>query len=963
MIKKQEQGILKENRLLFKKSVLNGELRRALREGTIARCTLEEINSSLTFFVNNKGEPICPYSGTVLTTNNLHLEHIIPISLGGGTVSENLIPCCYQCNCSKNGHHMIEWYETQSFFTIERFQKIVDYMFYSLISKNVLLTDEYDIDELDDHDPIIETSGNLWETQEETAEQYLNQKKNKLKFDEFLVQCISKLNENGIFYNSQGKNYTELFHELIEKKIINVSQDEINIQQTIFNEIKNIVKNKYTTTLNIDYKKIKDNITIQQQDISSYLKHRFQYLKDKLSINENELGLLIENIPNIISYSEKELNQVFSILESKININNMYAFLINNNLLFKNQIDLILKIIDENCEKLKENKYLYLNGIITENTIEELQEYFKNGDIKYFNNKAYNSRLLNVIIGNSSIRNKLINREGLSEFIEELILTNDYDTFKRKLKKQFNESVTDLEFEFKYFKIINHPDFKKYLFLERFERNEIKNNNLRIFENQKKQILNCNDIKELNGKEHTYKSQIQTIFSTNSTFGTSGKDNRYIKLSEFNQITELLINGEKINSEKIKSMLKELFLKKGYTEDEFNIKYLRYISNEKITYLIELEKIKRQKIKKIYENQLKLAIDKINNIEDKNEFKTTEFNFKNKLQLLLSRNTCIGERRINPSYFNKIIDDLNGGLQFGSVEFRNELYKIFTNNGYSLEEFEEKYCNIVNHNEIFNNIELMKAKTKRIAEINERFIQEEVIKINRTKTIQELSKKEFWFLEKLRSIFVSNSNLNGQKLANSDFTELIEELVNGKKIEDEEIRQKFYNIFKNICNEDKSLIEQKYTQYLINDDINIYIVLERVKRERVKEIYQEKYNYYKAIIENAKSKEELLSGTQYFKSNIQTILSNNSRANNKMIGLSAFKEISEKLILGFDIKTPEIKSEMYNIFAINGYTEDEFQNKYKLICSHPDLYINIELERLKRKKLNEFNNSLGGKKR
>ena len=31
-------------------------------------------------------------------------------------------------------------------------------------------------------------------------------------------------------------------------------------------------------------------------------------------------------------------------------------------------------------------------------------------------------------------------------------------------------------------------------------------------------------------------------------------------------------------------MLKELFLKKGYTEDEFNIKYLRYISNEKITY-------------------------------------------------------------------------------------------------------------------------------------------------------------------------------------------------------------------------------------------------------------------------------------------------------------------------------------------------------------------------------------------
>ena len=51
MIEKQKQGTLKEDKLLFKKTVLAGELRRALREGTIARCTLEEINLSLSFFV------------------------------------------------------------------------------------------------------------------------------------------------------------------------------------------------------------------------------------------------------------------------------------------------------------------------------------------------------------------------------------------------------------------------------------------------------------------------------------------------------------------------------------------------------------------------------------------------------------------------------------------------------------------------------------------------------------------------------------------------------------------------------------------------------------------------------------------------------------------------------------------------------------------------------------------------
>ena len=173
MIKSQSQGTIESNKLLFSRKVLDGELRRAIREGRIADCTIDEINNALMFFVDENNKPVCPYSGTELTISNLHLEHIIPISLGGGTVAENLIPSCSSCNFSKNGNHMIEWYEIQPFFTIERFQKIVDYIIFSINNKKGIAKQNIDIDELNDFDPIIQTSGDIWETQEDASVKYL----------------------------------------------------------------------------------------------------------------------------------------------------------------------------------------------------------------------------------------------------------------------------------------------------------------------------------------------------------------------------------------------------------------------------------------------------------------------------------------------------------------------------------------------------------------------------------------------------------------------------------------------------------------------------------------------------------------------------------------------------------------------------------------------------------------------
>ena len=549
--------------------------------------------------------------------------------------------------------------------------------------------------------------------------------------------------------------------------------------------------------------------------------------------------------------------------------------------------------------------------------------------------------------------------------IEELIITDNYDKFKMDLRLLFDDSVTNLEFEFKYFKIINHNEFIKNIFLERFKRKEIKKINKEEFELQKSKILRYDNIKNFNIKEHNYKSQIQTIFATNSAFGTAGTENYcFIHLSEFNEIAEDLINGEQLNSTNIKQKLKSLFLENGYTEEMFEMKYEQYLTHEKIYYLINLERIKRERIKIINNKQLTEMVNKINSIEDKKELIGKEFAFKNKLQLQFSRNTNIKGRLINPANFNEIIDNLRDGLEFGSLEFKQKLYTIFNNNGYSYDEFLDKYKNIILNYEIINNIELMKVKEKRIKDLNTLFIKSEISKINEVNTVKELSRKDYWYLEKLRSTFVGNSNINGEKLGNANFTELIEILLSGKSLEDKDIKAYFYNIFYRICNGNQELITQKYNQYLSNDDIKIYLILEKKKRERIKEIYKEKYDNYKNLILTAASKEELLGYNLYFKANIQTILSNNSGINNKKkINLSEFKDISEKLILGYDIRSEEIKQELLLIFLKNGRTENEFKIKYKTICEHPELYINIELERLKRKRIEQFQDSLGGKKK
>ena len=51
-------------------------------------------------------------------------DHVVPVSKGGKTVRENIVPSCERCNSSKSDSDMEEWYVKQEFYSDDRKKRI-----------------------------------------------------------------------------------------------------------------------------------------------------------------------------------------------------------------------------------------------------------------------------------------------------------------------------------------------------------------------------------------------------------------------------------------------------------------------------------------------------------------------------------------------------------------------------------------------------------------------------------------------------------------------------------------------------------------------------------------------------------------------------------------------------------------------------------------------------------------------
>ncbi|MEF3168183.1 MAG: HNH endonuclease [Deltaproteobacteria bacterium] len=52
---------------------------------------------------------ICFYCGRKVTPTELTMDHIVPISRGGKSEKNNLVPCCKECNSKKKYLLPMEW--------------------------------------------------------------------------------------------------------------------------------------------------------------------------------------------------------------------------------------------------------------------------------------------------------------------------------------------------------------------------------------------------------------------------------------------------------------------------------------------------------------------------------------------------------------------------------------------------------------------------------------------------------------------------------------------------------------------------------------------------------------------------------------------------------------------------------------------------------------------------------------
>jgi 5-methylcytosine-specific restriction endonuclease McrA len=53
----------------------------------------------------------CYYCDQKVGFKNLTMDHIIPLSRGGRSTKDNLVPCCKECNNAKKNSLPVEWEE------------------------------------------------------------------------------------------------------------------------------------------------------------------------------------------------------------------------------------------------------------------------------------------------------------------------------------------------------------------------------------------------------------------------------------------------------------------------------------------------------------------------------------------------------------------------------------------------------------------------------------------------------------------------------------------------------------------------------------------------------------------------------------------------------------------------------------------------------------------------------------
>lgn len=108
----------KENKLKKSHSDFIGSMKR--RGESNVSYTHQEWKETVIFF----GGECCYCGRTMRKGERLTRDHLEPVSEGGTSTQDNIVPACSSCNSSKGASEWREWYMKQPFFSQERMNKI-----------------------------------------------------------------------------------------------------------------------------------------------------------------------------------------------------------------------------------------------------------------------------------------------------------------------------------------------------------------------------------------------------------------------------------------------------------------------------------------------------------------------------------------------------------------------------------------------------------------------------------------------------------------------------------------------------------------------------------------------------------------------------------------------------------------------------------------------------------------------
>ena len=162
-----------ESILVSEYSIISN-LRRTSSKGLFSCLSQHQLNDlALKYFGiydNNKLVGYeCPYSGKKITsTEDIVLEHIIPISSGGGTALFNCIPTSVEVNkvSEKGAKHLISWWLNSKYWNSSapiRLEKIIEYL---LEAYEITFINGDELSDYDDFDYDEDENNNDLENQE-----------------------------------------------------------------------------------------------------------------------------------------------------------------------------------------------------------------------------------------------------------------------------------------------------------------------------------------------------------------------------------------------------------------------------------------------------------------------------------------------------------------------------------------------------------------------------------------------------------------------------------------------------------------------------------------------------------------------------------------------------------------------------------------------------------------------------